>query len=88
MKPVKFPYANATFAKDQPAYMPLPAYTDGNQVISCWSLSWRERIHVLLHGVLWVRMMTFGRPLQPLRPQALSPFPKMPIVSETNKTKG
>ncbi len=87
MNPVKFHYANATFAKDQPAYQPLPAYTDGNRVISCWSLNWRERLYVLLHGLVWFRVMTFGRPLQSQRAQVYSPFPKMQIVSET-QTKG
>jgi hypothetical protein len=88
MKPIKFDFANATFAKNQPEYMPLPAWTDGNQVVSGWSLTWRERIHVLINGVLWIRQMTFGQPLQPLRPQALSPFPKMPIVANDNTLRG
>lgn len=84
MKPVKFSYSNITFAKNQPEYRPLPGWTDGNQVVSCWSLTWRERIHLLINGVLWIRQMTFGQPLQPLRPQALSPFPKMPMVPNDN----
>jgi hypothetical protein len=86
MRPVKFNYANATFAKDQPEYEPLPAYTDGNQVFSCWSLTWRERLHVLLHGVVWFRVMTFGAPLQPQRPQVFSPFPKMKFPQQPGRT--
>jgi hypothetical protein len=84
MKPIKFDYANATFAKNQPEYMPLPAWTNGATVISGWSLSWRERLHILRTGLLWIRQETFGQKLQPLRPQALSPFPKMPIIANDN----
>jgi hypothetical protein len=84
MKPIKFDYANATFTKNDPNYMPLPAWTDGIQVVSGWSLSWRERCQVFRTGVLWIRQQTFGRPLQPLRPQALNPFPKMPMVPNDN----
>jgi hypothetical protein len=85
MQPSNFPYSNITFAKDQPGYMPLPAWTDGAQVISRWTLNWRERLHVLLTGVVWVRMMTFGKPLQPLRPQVLDPFPKLPTLPNDNE---
>lgn len=85
MKPVSFPYANATFAKDQPEYMPLPAYTDGKQVVSQWSVSFFERLRILFGGMIWVRQVTYGQPLQPLRPQAKSPFPKMPIVPNDNE---
>jgi hypothetical protein len=80
MKPLKFDFSNATFAKNQPEYQPLPAWTDGKQVVSCWSLSWRERLHVLFTGVLWIRQMSFGQPLQAIRPQVPSPFPKMPEI--------
>ncbi len=88
MKPIQFPYANSVFAKNQPEYIPLPAYTDGSLVVSSWSLTWRERVHILFTGVLWIRQLTFGRPLQPLCPQVSNPFPDMPIVSKTNQTKG
>jgi hypothetical protein len=88
MKPTKFPWYNITFAKDQPEYMPLPAWTDGSQVVSCWSLSWAERFRILFSGVLWIRTMAFGKPLQPLRPQARNPFPKMPIVQNDNVLRG
>lgn len=87
MKPIKFPYANTTFAKNQPEYIPLPAWTDGNQVVSGWSLSLRERFRLLFSGVLWIRQVTYGQPLQPLRPQTLSPFPKMPMVPNDNTPK-
>ena len=32
----------------------LPAHRQGNQTISCWKLSWRERLEVLLSGRAWL----------------------------------
>lgn len=75
MKPCDFPEKNVVFAKDQKEYLPLPAYRSGDgRVISCWSLSWRERLVVLLRGRLWLSVLTFNQPLQPLLPQTDYPF--------------
>jgi len=68
MKPVKFPEQNVVFAEDQPEYLPLPAYKDPapeGQVISCWKLSFKERLTILFKGHLWVSLMTFHKPLTP-----------------------
>ena len=68
MKIIKFTEHNATFAKNQPPYLPLPAYrTDDGQVISCWGLSFRERLRVLLKGRVYLKLLTFNQPLQPQR---------------------
>lgn len=32
----------------------LPIFTDGNQVVSCWGLSWRERLRAVLSGQIWL----------------------------------
>lgn len=78
MKPIQFPEANVTFAKDQPEYLPLPAYRDHHDpsgtVISCWKLSWRERIKALVFGRLYLSQMTFHEALQPQLPAIDSPF--------------
>jgi len=57
-----------TFAKDQPQYIPLPAlkFQDG-LVVTRWSLSWRERISVLFGGSVFLGLLTFNGPLQPIR---------------------
>lgn len=69
MKPIKFPEHNVVFAKDQPEYQPLPAFRDVNQpegdVVSCWHLSFRERIRLLFTGKLWVSLRSFHKPLTP-----------------------
>lgn len=68
MTPIQFPEANVTFAKDQPEYMPLPAFKNDSpqgEVISCWQLSFRERLRILFTGKLWVCLLTFNKPLTP-----------------------
>lgn len=75
MTPARFPEQNATLAENQPEYLPLPVHRspDGT-VVSCWRLTWWERLKVLLTGRLWLVQLTFGDPLQPQCPMAASPF--------------
>jgi hypothetical protein len=75
MKPVEFKQQNIVIAKDQKPYIPLPAHVgDNGQAISCWGLTLRERIYLLFTGRLWLSVLTFGRPLQPLKLMAADPF--------------
>lgn len=74
MKPSAFPEQTIVWAKDQPPYLPLPAYTDARETISCWRLTWGERFRVLFTGRLWLRQLNFGRALQPQAPTVVSPF--------------
>lgn len=74
MTPINFPEQNTTYAKDQPEYLPLPALTDGTTCITCWRLTWRERLRVLFSGRLWLSQLHFGSPLQPQRPSVERPF--------------
>lgn len=69
MKPIKFPEANITFAENQPEYQPLPAFIKDNpqgETVSCWQLSFKERIKILITGKLWVSLWTFNKPLTPM----------------------
>jgi len=77
MKPIAFPEHNCVYAKDQPEYLPLPVHrTADGKVISCWELTWRERLRVLVSGKLWWSVLTFNTPLQPQLPSVTSPFAK------------
>ncbi len=76
MKPTTFPEQTIVWAANQPPYLPLPAYTDDRQTITRWRLTWRERIRIALLGVLWLRQLNFGDPLQPQSPSVQSPFVK------------
>lgn len=69
MDPIEFKEQNLVFAKDhQPQYRPLPALVKPGpegEVVSCWGLSFRERIRVLFTGRIWVSLWSFGQPLIP-----------------------
>jgi hypothetical protein len=56
------------YAKEQPEYVPLPARVDEyGTVITRWKLTWRERWKVFWSGELYITVMTFNKPLQPIR---------------------
>jgi len=68
MKPVEFKHQNVVFAKDQKEYQPLPALklnTTEGEVISCWRMSFKERMKVLFTGKVWISLMSFNKPLTP-----------------------
>lgn len=62
MLPVKFPEANRELLK--PADMsdeecsPLWVYTDSRSCVSCWRLTWKERIKALLFGKIWLGVLS------------------------------
>lgn len=57
----------AVYAANQPEYQPLPVWAkpDGT-VVSRWRLTWRERLAALFGRDLYVEVLTFYRPLQPI----------------------
>lgn len=56
------------FAEDQPQYRPLPAIKSADgRVTTKWKLTWAERFTVLFGGHLWLQVLTFNRPLQPVK---------------------
>ena len=79
MKAINFPENNKVYAKDQPEYLPLPVYEDneqGGRVFHCWQLTLKERTKVLFTGKLWINVLNFNRPLQPILPMVDCPFTK------------
>jgi hypothetical protein len=68
MKPVEFKHQNVVFAKDQPEYQPLPALkidSPQGEVVSCWQMTFKERIKVFVTGKIWLSLMSFNKPLTP-----------------------
>ncbi len=68
MKPVEFKHQNTVIAKDQPQYMRLPALkidNPGGEVISCWEMSFKDRLKVLFTGRIWLSLLSFNKPLTP-----------------------
>lgn len=75
MQPTQFEESNVEFAKDQDEYLTLPAWRspDGEEVVTCWEMTWVERLKLLFTGRLWLRQLTFGGALQPQLPQVEKP---------------
>lgn len=68
MRPVEFPEQDVVIAKDQPQYLPLPAYRHRDEtgaLTFCWKLDLWERLYLLATGRLWHTVLAFGQPLQP-----------------------
>ena len=68
MDVINFPGCNTTYAENQPEYLPLRCHksTDG-EVTSCWQFSFWERIKIAFTGKIYLQVLTFNHPLQPLK---------------------
>ena len=67
MNPTNFEQANKTLTAPDKTYSdnvtgvePLRVWTDGEQCVSCWRMTWRERLAALVHGHVWVSVLTGG----------------------------
>jgi len=74
MKPTQFEYANRQLGppseflercdRRSPLELhvegidPLPVWTDGEQCVSCWRMSLRERLAALLFGRVWLTVLS------------------------------
>ena len=60
MIPTDFPEKNKTLTKPQgmtdEECGSLPVYNDGSQSVSCWRMSWRERLSALFRGKVWLQV--------------------------------
>lgn len=69
MKPFKFKHHNAIAGDGQKEYVPLPILRFGNdpegQIVSCWKLSFKEKVKILFTGKMWLSMFTYQSDLQP-----------------------
>jgi len=69
MNPIEFKGQNTVYAKNQAEYKPLPALklekSPTGEVISCWHMSFYERLKILITGKVWVSLMCFNKPLTP-----------------------
>jgi len=78
MIPIEFDGFNATFAEDQPEYLPLPCFKNAKgEIIICWRLSFKERLKALLFGKVWQEVLTFNKPLQPIKLSLSKPWEEL-----------
>lgn len=74
------------FAQNQPQYRTLPSLCDEEgRVVTRWKLSWRERLSILFGGSLWLVVLTFHQPLQPLTVSASCPVEFQPRQPEESQ---
>lgn len=52
----------------------LHVYRGDGQIISCWRLSWRERLRILVSGRVWLLVLA-STTHEPVKLAAESPFP-------------
>ena len=68
MKNIKFKECNKIIAKYQREYKSLHAFVDETVSITCYKLSFIDRIRALFLGRLWLGQINFDKPLQPQLP--------------------
>ena len=77
MKPILFRLANQTltaqpgakYSDNVSSVSSLPTWSDGEQCVSCWKLTIRERLAALLFGRVWLAVLS-GRSQPPVCIQA------------------
>ena len=68
MYPFKFKNYNIEFAKNQPEYLPLPAHrTENGDITVCFKFSFDEIIKFIKTEKLYLQILTFNNPLQPIK---------------------
>lgn len=78
MEPIKFDGANVVYGANQPEYKPLPAERRpgcSGEVVTCWELSPDELKCVQETGKIYLALLTFGQPLQPVIVSVYKPEP-------------
>ncbi len=80
VKPQSFPESNANLGGGPAArygtqddVMDLPVHRSADQIISCWRLSWADRLRALVHGRVWLHVLTM-RSHPPVKLATESPF--------------
>ena len=67
MEAKNFREANVMFGAGQEEYLPLPAFRDRKgQVVCCFQLSEADRRRIEETGEIWLSVLTFNHPLQPV----------------------
>lgn len=80
MKPTSFAEANKTLQPSGKTYSenvagvePLKIWSDGEQCVSCWRMTWRERLSALIFGRVWVAVLS-GETQPPIYAEATQSY--------------
>lgn len=78
MEARSFKEANVKFAENQEEYITLPAYREehdpNGEIVTSFKLSEDEIKQVVETGTIYLRVLTFKQPLQPIGCSVLNPF--------------
>ena len=69
MKPIEFKEVNVRIAENQEEYQTLPALYEPKEgsMTFCFELSQEEKDRIAETGEMWFKVLTFGKPLQPIQ---------------------
>jgi len=80
MKPSIFVHSNktlqpsgATYSENVTGVEPLQIWTDGEQCVSCWRMSWRERLSAVIFGRVWIASLS-GQTQPPIYAEATKEY--------------
>jgi hypothetical protein len=77
MKAIEFQEVNLRIAENQPEYETLPVFIDHSspeyEATMCFELDDDEKKQVVETGKIWLRVLTFGKPFQPIGMSCLKP---------------
>jgi|SRR6478735_8521514 len=94
MQAIEFPQQNEVIAKNQPEYIPLPAFLNIQQVrfkdgaegpavidlTCCFQLSPEEIAQVIATGQIWYTQVVNNEPMQPIRMSVVNPFQQATVL--------
>jgi len=76
MRAIEHPFVNVRYAEDQEEYQTLPCFrTKDGQIIAAFRLDEEEMEQIKKTGVIYLKVHTFNKPLQPIGMNLLNPFP-------------
>lgn len=89
MKAIEFKGFNQTFGLNSKVFPKMPAYqsADGN-VVTCWKMSFAQKMLVLFTGKVWVYTVTQKANLQYFKLTPTRPFKRINRKNVSNGTKG
>ena len=75
MNPIEFKQQTGIAAEHQDEYRNLPMYRNETNIISCWKMTWKERVKVFFTGVVWLNLLQHqSQPITPSLLQVENPF--------------
>lgn len=70
MKPIQFKEQNSRYGHNQDEYNDLFAHKTNDEngiVVTKWKFSFWDKVKILLYRNMWVSILTFNEPLQPIK---------------------